>query len=126
MLQKPGLFVGYSEGKGRGVFTSESIKKGDLIEICHIIKIPKAELPIIHKSTLHDYYFLWGPDLDECVLALGLGSLYNHDVIGNAEFILDFEKETIDFMAISDIEPGEEILVNYHGESGDESPLWWN
>ena len=59
------------------------------------------------------------------MIALGFGSLYNHTVWSNADFILDLENETIDIVALRDIAAGEEITLNYHGESGDEEPLWF-
>lgn len=126
MYQITGLFVAEDENKGRGVYTSSGITSGDLIEICPVIRIPSSELPIIHKTVLHDYYFLWGIDLDACAIALGFGSLYNHAVESNADFLLDFEKNTIEIMAIKNIEPGEEITINYHGEPGDDQPLWFS
>lgn len=125
MLQHPGLYIMESATRGKGVFAGEPISEGDIIEVCHIIKIPKSELPIIHKTALHDYYFLWGENLEEAVIALGFGSLYNHTVWSNADFILDLENETIDIVALRDIAAGEEITLNYHGESGDEEPLWF-
>lgn len=126
MMQRPGLYVLSTSGKGRGVHTSEQIEPGEIIEICPIVKIPKEELPIIHKTVLHDYYFLWGEDMDECVIALGFGSLYNHSVMPNANFILDLANDTIDIEAIESIQPGQEITLNYHGEPGDETPLWFS
>ncbi len=120
------MYILNSKTKGRGVFTAKRIKKGDVIEVCHIIEIPKLELPIIHKTVLHDYYFIWGEEMDRCAIALGYGSLYNHALNGNAEFILDIGQSTIDFVAIEDIPEGGEILVNYHGENGDASPIWWD
>ena len=111
--------------RGRGVYTSINITEGDIIEICPVISIPKFELPIIHKTTLHDYYFLWGEDMDECAIALGFGSLYNHELHPNANFILDMENNTIDIVAIKNITSGTEITLNYNGEPGDESPLWF-
>ncbi len=125
MHQIPGLYITESEHKGRGVFTSIDISEGDTIEICPVIQIPKAQLPIIHKTILHDYYFLWGEEMDECVIALGFGSLYNHEVHPNANFILDFENNTIDIVAIKNISSGSEITLNYHGEPGDEEKLWF-
>lgn len=125
MSQIPGLYILQDELRGRGVYTAHDINIGDVIEVCHVIVLEKEELPIIHKTTLHDYYFLWGEDMDQCVIALGYGSLYNHELNGNAEFILDFMNNTIDFVAIKQIQAGEEITVNYHGENGDETPLWW-
>ena len=125
MQQIQGLYITNTEKKGRGVFTSVDIYEGDVIEVCNIIKIPKRELPIIHKSVLHDYYFLWGNDLEDCAIALGYGSLYNHEIHPNANFILDIENETIDIEAIKDIKAGEEITLNYHGEAGNEDEVWF-
>ncbi|MGB4959487.1 MAG: SET domain-containing protein, partial [Saprospiraceae bacterium] len=77
MNQIPGLFITNSGDRGRGVFSSIEINEGDLIEVCPVIVIPKSQLPIIHKTVLHDYYFLWGEDMEDCAIALGLGSIYN-------------------------------------------------
>lgn len=125
MNQRPGLYIAHSEGKGRGVFTSQSIEKGEIIEICPVLVIPKTELPIIHKTVLHDYYFLWGDHLEECAIALGFGSIYNHKLHPNANFILDIENLTIDIEAVIDISEGEEITLNYHGEPGNTDKLWF-
>jgi uncharacterized protein len=120
----PGLYIAETDF-GRGVFTSLPISEGDLIEVCPVIIIPKRELPIIHKTILHDYYFLWGNQLEDCAIALGNGSLYNHQLNPNANFILDIENKTIDIEAVKNIEAGEEITLNYNGEPGDESKLWF-
>lgn len=124
MQRIPGLYIAETDF-GRGVFTSIPISEGDLIEVCPVIVIPKRELPIIHKTILHDYYFLWGDDLEECAIALGNGSLYNHRLNPNANFILDLQNKTIDIEAIMPIEAGEEITLNYNGEPGDEGELWF-
>ncbi len=123
MTQAPGLYILHTDEKGRGVYTSKDLDQGDLIEICPILKIPKDQISIIHKTVIHDYYFLWGEE--ECVLALGYGSLYNHAVHSNAEITLDYENETIDFIAIKPIKAGEEITINYFGESGKHGEIWW-
>lgn len=125
MNQRPGLYIAHSDDKGRGVFTSHDIPAGELIEICPVIVIPRAELPVIHKTVMHDYYFLWGEDMEEAAIALGFGSLYNHAIHPNADFILDMENLTIDIVATADIPAGAEITINYHGEAGDDTPLWF-
>jgi uncharacterized protein len=125
MQRIEGIYIKETEGRGRGVFTTVDIPEGSLIEVCPIIKIPKRELPIIHKTILHDYYFLWGEDLEDCAIALGYGSMYNHELMPNANFILDIEQMTIDIEAIHPINAGEEITINYHGEPGNEDPLWF-
>ena len=59
MHQIPGLYIAQSSKEGRGVFTSVPINEGDIIEVCPVIEIPISQVPIIHKTVLHDYYFLW-------------------------------------------------------------------
>lgn len=121
----PGLYILDTDMSGRGVFTSREINERDLIEVCQVVVIPKSELPIVHKTILHDYYFLWGPDMKDGAIALGYGSLYNHAIHPNADFILDIENMSIDIVAIKDIQPGEEITINYHGEPGNDKNLWF-
>jgi len=123
-MQIPNLYIAETN-HGRGVFTAAPISKGSVIEVCHVIIIPAEELPIIHRTHLHDYYFLWGKDMTACAIALGYGSLYNHAVQPNANFILDLANDTIDIEAITDISPGEEITINYNGEPGDKTKLWF-
>jgi len=125
MNQIPGLYIAEVAGSGRGVFTASDISEGSLIEVCPVIVIPKSELPIIHKTVLHDYYFLWGENMEDSAIALGFGSLYNHQIDSNATFILDIENLTIDIVATSEIKAGAEIYINYNGEAGDETPLWF-
>ena len=119
------MFIAESPLHGRGVFTSEPLHEGDLIEICPVIVLPPEQLQIIHNSKLHDYYFLWGPDQDRPAIALGYGSIYNHSSVANANYRFDCENETIDFFAVKDIAAGEEITVNYNGDPDDPKPVWF-
>jgi len=50
MLHIPGLYIANSENRGRGVFTAQDLSKGDLIEICPLLLIPKKEVAKIHKT----------------------------------------------------------------------------
>ena len=119
------MFIAESPLHGRGVFTSEPLHEGDLIEICPVIVLPPEQLQIIHNSKLHDYYFLWGPHQDRPAIALGYGSIYNHSSAANANYRFDCENETIDFFAVKDIAAGEEITVNYNGDPDDPKPVWF-
>ncbi|HMP28648.1 MAG TPA: SET domain-containing protein-lysine N-methyltransferase [Saprospiraceae bacterium] len=125
MHQIPGLYIKEVDGKGKCVFTGSDINEGDLIEVCQTIIIPKREVQILHRTVLHDYYFSWSDSMEEAAIALGFGSIYNHAIESNADFILDFEHNTIDIVAISNIKAGSEITLNYHGEKGDDTPLWF-
>lgn len=110
--------------KGRGVFTDSPIAKDTLIERCPVIEIPASQSGHIDVTVLYDYYFGWGQDNQEIAIALGYGSLYNHSFSPNAVYIKNLSEQTIDYVALRDIEPGEEILVNYNGDPDNRSPLW--
>jgi SET domain-containing protein len=43
----------------------------------------------------------------------------------NAEFDQDYANHTIVFVAVKDIQPGEEILINYNGAADDATPVEW-
>ena len=124
-MRNPALFIADSELGGRGVFTGVPIMKDDAIEICPVILMKKGEMAVLDKTTLYDYYFLWGDEQEQCVIALGYGSLYNHFAPSNADYGMDFEGQTIEIFAVRDIEAGEEITINYHGDPYDESPTWF-
>jgi hypothetical protein len=124
-VQQSAIYVAYSERHGKGVFAARDIEEGEIIEICPVLLFPKAELPHIRATMLDDYYFDWGDDGAWYAIALGYGSLYNHEYHPNADYGMDFEAETIDVYAIQSIKAGEEICINYNGEPGNTSPVWF-
>ena len=108
------IFISKSPIHGYGVFASDLIKVGELIEEC-----PIFDLNIQYGQTsplFLDYRFNWPQGTHEWnkqVLAWGYGSLYNHSNEPNAYWISNTEKETFEFIAIKEIKPNEEILVYY-------------
>ena len=125
MQRVPSLFVALSPLRGRGVFTAADIAEGAIIEICPVIVLPGDEIPIINQTGIYDYYFLWGPDDEDCAIALGYGSLYNHSFQPNAMYEADFEAKTLNFHALKLIPAGSEITVNYNGEPEDKNKVWF-
>jgi len=121
----PSIICGPSILGGRGVFTIDDIPSETLIEICPVLVIPEQELPVIHNTVLHDYYFLWNEDGKQAAIALGFGSLYNHAHDPNAEYEMDFENRNIEIYSIRDIKAGEEITISYHGNPGSREQLWF-
>ncbi|HDR7777705.1 TPA: SET domain-containing protein-lysine N-methyltransferase [Bacillus tropicus] len=111
---------------GRGVFADRLIKKGELIEQCPVIVIPMMERYYLDMTEVGNYYFNWGKDYNDVAIALGYGSLYNHSYFPSASFSNNLENLSINFYAIKDIQQGEEITVNYHGNPEDKSPLWFD
>ena len=124
-MRNPSLYIAPSPIGGRGVFTGADIKKGDLIEICPVILLKEGETAIIDRTTLYDYYFLWGDDQLLSCIALGYGSLYNHAAPSCADYNMDYDDLTIDIFAIRNIKAGEEITINYHGDPFDKNPTWF-
>ena len=102
-----------SPGKGMGVFATEPIKEGEVIEECHLVKLPTKKW---EKSTLFiDYRFCYpmGDNWLEYVLPLGYGCIYNHDNNNNAMWRNHPTERAFQFYAVKDIEVGEEICTNY-------------
>ena len=72
---------------------------------------------------LDDYWFWWDEEHNAC--ALGWAALYNHACPANAAFRLERGPRVIVFAAAADIEPGDEVTINYHGEPDDPRPVWF-
>jgi len=102
-----------SPGKGMGVFAIDVIEKGELIEECHLVKLPTKKWE--KSRLLDDYRFCYpqGPDWNEYVIPLGYGCIYNHDDNNNAMWRNSPNKRAFDFYALRKIEIGEEICTNY-------------
>ena len=120
------IFVGESAGKGRGIFAQRKIYKGEMIEGAPVVVIPASEIEFLERTVLQDYYFVWGEDEEQAALMFGLCSLCNHSYHPNAVFNLLPERLTIEFIALCDIEAGEEITVNYNGQPDSQKPIWFD
>jgi len=120
-----GLYVAETSNKGRGVFTTADISSQSVIEICPCIILTNKDTLQIHKTLLHDYYFLWDLEEKTSAIALGFGSIYNHSELPNADFLINRDANDITFVAIKDIQAGEEILINYIGLKDTEAKLWF-
>jgi hypothetical protein len=122
----PCLYIANSRGRGRGVFTSEFLSAGMVIEISPVIVLTGIERELLDQTRLHDYLFLWGGDESECCVALGYVSIYNHDYHSNAEYEMDFHTSSIRIKLVSNIKKGEEIFINYNGTWNDPKPVWFD
>ena len=104
---------------GLGVFATEIIYEGEIIEICPVI-----DMHLNGESThiLIDYRFNW-PQGNDCrvqVVSSGYGMLYNHNSDANALWRSNEENKTFEFFAIKQINPNEEIFI-YYGDVN-----YWN
>jgi SET domain-containing protein len=120
------LYIAQSAGKGKGIFTSERIDAGTLIEIAPVIVLPSKDCTLIDQSFLYNYYFLWGDAHEHYAICLGYGSLYNHSYSPNCIYETYYADELIHFISIKDIEEGEELTVNYNHDPNDQKPVWFD
>lgn len=120
------MYIKTIPGKGRAVYASSAIKKGDVIEECELIIIPKKEVPHLKKTVLDEYYFEWSGG--RAAIPLGYGALYNHSFHPCADFFYDEKNARIRFVAIRPIKKKEEITINYNGDPSDQSTelLWFS
>jgi SET domain-containing protein len=100
--------------KGRGVFAVKKIKKGTEFERVPVIILPPQDVfGTTRTSKLADYVFEWNDD--QMALALGYGSLYNHSFRPNSQYLME-DDDTQVYVALRDIEAGEEITINYNSD----------
>lgn len=105
-----------SEIHGYGVFAIDKIAKGEIIEECHLLTIP-FNLGTF-DSFLVNYKFNYPSHekVEQYVIPLGNGAIYNHSDNNNAFWRTNKEHKTFEFVAQKDIEIGEEICT-YYGDS---------
>jgi len=105
------------KGKGRGVFAQKNIEEGTIIEKVPLLVMPEED---IYDAFLADYVFEWGKDT--VAIALGSGSLYNHSYDPNARY-QDVGTKAKEYVAVRDIQKGEEITINYNGDPADKTKM---
>jgi len=111
---------------GRGVFAGCNIKKGEIIESCPIIEVPKHDMSNLKESILVTYFFYFGKNKERLAVVLGFGSIYNHSYKPNAKYKIKPEKKIIDFIALNNIRKDDEITFNYNcANPKNKSPLWF-
>jgi len=110
-----GLEIRMTKDKGWGVFATEFIAKGSIIEECYVLTIPHTCLAF--ESTLFkDYRFNWpqGDEAIEQTLPLGFGCVYNHSDYNNAYWVNHPTYDRVfQFIAQRDIYPDEEVCTWY-------------
>lgn len=119
------LFIDETPGKGRGVFTREELPPMKVIEISSVLVMDAAARKLLDQTTLHDYIFEWGINEDQCCVAWGYVSMYNHSYEANCEYFMDFEKDVISIKTVREIMQGEELTINYNGNWDDKKPVWF-
>lgn len=80
---------------------------------------------LLDQTRLHDYIFEWGDDREQCCMALGYASVYNHSFRSNCEYEMDFEKKEMYIRTVEPIEKDAELFINYNGDFDNTTPLWF-
>ena len=111
--------------KGRGVVTLKKIAKDTVVEHSPVIVMDAAARQLLDQTTLHDYIFVWGNNEDECCMAQGYVSIYNHAVGSNCEYFMNFDDNTMSIKTVRDIAAGEELTINYNGDWDNEEDVWF-
>lgn len=117
LFQPKKIRVAESPVHGWGVFATQFIGPGEIIEECPFVELPIA----FGESTplLIDYRYNYpaGPMTPETkqVAVLGYGMIYNHSNDNSAYWETDTEKKCFRYIAKKLIKPGEEIFIYYGG-----------
>jgi len=114
--------------KGRGVFSKKKYKKGDIVEECPILLInePWEKLPEILRSFVYDWGYLCNQvSSQQFCIALGMGSLFNHDNHSLLNYFADNEKQAIVFRAKEDINENTELTINYNDDIPEGNLNWF-
>ncbi len=114
------IMVADSTIHDQGVFATDDIKKGEIIERCPYIVIDEDDLQ--DENRLNDYLFTCPDVSTDFLLVMGYGMMYNHgnDATANAEWEIDEDDNRyVTFTALRKIKKGEEILQNYGKEYWD-------
>ena len=122
----PYLTIAPSGNKGRGVFTTQAIPKGQVIEISPVVVLSAKDRKHIEKTDLFNYIFEWGKSRKKAAVALGYISVYNHSYNSNCEYEMDFDDKTISIKTVRTIAKGEELSINYNADPNDSTQVWFH
>lgn len=122
------LYVASTKNKGNGVFASETIEEGRLIETSIAIIFNEGDAVFIDQTNLYNYYYATDFLNEEeargvnikvpsrsGALPLGLVPMSNHSNTPNVEIIKRFINGIVyfDAKALKSIEEDEEITISY-------------
>ena len=109
---------------GRGVFTSESLRKGTIVEVAPVIVMEQSDRVLLDQTLLHDYIFEWNKN--QCCMALGYVPMYNHSYTANCEYTMEYDQEQIVITTIRPVNKGEELFINYNGDWNNSKKVWFD
>jgi len=96
-----------------GVFSSQKIEKGEVIDICPFISFPQSSKEKIPVFSNYAFCYPRSENWTTHALVLGYGSYYNHSETPSVDWNTNENDRTFIFFAIRDIDEGEELFINY-------------
>ena len=107
---------------GRGIFAARKLVPFELLHVAPCIRMPRVEYDAHGRHTVLEEYLFNAPDGSR-LLALGLGSLFNHSRQPNVDYRIGSSEENAICFYVGHraIEPGEELCIYY----GPDEHLWF-
>lgn len=107
---------------GIGVFARRRFEAGDIIERVPLVAFPDDQMHFARMpgTMMHRYAMPGSPDPDHSSWMGGYGTFYNHQpdpALFNARWS-NLNERTLVFIAVRDIEPGDEITFDYGDDPG--------
>lgn len=130
LFLSPVLEVRTSPIEGRGVFCTENIKKGDIIEEAHLFllknnkweecdaalkryALPWVELREDWKEFCDKHEGILSQHATRPVVVLGFGMIYNHADENNVDYFIDKHRLICSYKANRDIDAQSELTIDY-------------
>lgn len=110
-------------GKGRGILAGRRFSAGEVVDAAPVVVVPPGEWSLLEQTELGRFCFVWDDDKGSVAVALGRGSLFNHSWTPNVTPEKRFGSRRMVFIALRDIEPGEELTINYGGDVDSREPV---
>src|SRR5687767_7775471 len=91
LIRPPSIYVkDTGTPKGRGVFALRAFSAGEIVEECPVVILRALRAALPEEFQDRVFHWEWRPDGNgTSVLALGYGSLYNHDNPANMRYEVD-------------------------------------
>ncbi|GMI11015.1 hypothetical protein TrLO_g13130 [Triparma laevis f. longispina] len=107
-----------NDTSGRGLYATKCIPSGTLIHTAPCLLFPSSTYTNHARHTVLEHYLFNCPNGDR-LLALGYGSIFNHDETPNVDFRVDRENLEVRYIACKEIDVGCELFI-YYGDK-----LWF-
>ncbi len=119
----PSLRVVRVPGKGRGVVAGRRFSRGEVVDAAPVVVLPAAQWAVLEETEMCRFCFVWDDDKGSVAVALGRGSLFNHSYRPNVTPEKKVRSKVMVFVALRDIDPGEELTINYNGDVDSREPV---